>query len=446
MGERLCCAARIAWRRVRAGVQGYRATRDWRCAQRLTRGHERPARASSGGSRSSIRRGPRLCSSLSLTAASDTPCRGVVHLWSLDAPAALRRPRRGGAGSLPSAAPCMSRRLSRPARRARESPRACGWSPGAPSRRASPAPRGCTGAALGPRAVIALEHPELRCARLDLDPRGEPARRPQLCTRSCAQTTARTRSPFGPIAYVARLRRAGASASVATSESAGPTGDGADRTAPKGVSAGHENAPRIGPDGAYLITGGLGGLGLRTARWLVERGARHLILVGRRAPWPAALAAIAELGAAGSQVMVEPGDVACRDDVARVLERVAGELPPLRGVVHAAGVLDDGVLSHQRWERFAAVLGPKVLGAANLDASRRGWISTCSYCSRPARRCSDRPARATTRQPTRSSTPWRTTGAPAGRAPSASTGGRGRRSARRPAPNSASAWCPTEWE
>ena len=302
-------------------------------------------------------------------AASDTPCRGIVHLWSLDAPTALDDldeatllPTVGGALHVAQA-------LAASAPGAGEIPRL--W---LVTRGAQPAGEpGRLAVAQAPvwglGAVIALEHPELRCARLDLDPRAALA---EAVATLHAELRADDHEDQIAIRdgsrYVARLRRAGASASVATSESTGPTGDGADRTAPKGAPAGHENALRIRPDGAYLITGGMGGLGLRTARWLVEQGARHLVLLGRRPPMADALEAIGELEAEGARVLVELCDVARRDDVARVLERVAAELPPLRGVVHAAGVLDDGVLIQQQWKRFAAVLRPKAMGAANLDA------------------------------------------------------------------------------
>jgi acyl transferase domain-containing protein/phospholipid N-methyltransferase len=121
------------------------------------------------------------------------------------------------------------------------------------------------------------------------------------------------------------------------------------------------------PEASYLITGGLGGLGLATAAWLVERGARHLVLAGRRAPSEDARSRIDALIAQGARVVVARCDVGDRDAVARLL---AGVDPrhPLRGVVHAVGVLDDGTLLHQDWSRFVGVLTPKVRGAWYLHA------------------------------------------------------------------------------
>jgi polyketide synthase 12/myxalamid-type polyketide synthase MxaB len=208
----------------------------------------------------------------------------------------------------------------------------------------------------------------MRCSRLDLDPRAEAAEAAgALHAELCADDNEDQVAIRGDSRYVARLRRATLSTSAPTLGGVERNGQSADQVA-KGAVAGHADALHIRPDGAYLITGGMGGLGLRTARWLVEQGARHLVLLGRRAPTAGALECIGELEAAGARVLVERCDVARRDDLARVLDRVAAELPPLRGVIHAAGVLDDGVLTQQRWRRFAAVLGPKVLGAANLEA------------------------------------------------------------------------------
>ncbi len=132
-----------------------------------------------------------------------------------------------------------------------------------------------------------------------------------------------------------------------------------------------EHDVAIRGDGVYLITGGLGGLGLLLARWLVGHGARHLLLMGRGQPGPAARACLAELEQAGVQVMVAQADVGDAGQVAGVLATL-DPARPLRGVVHAAGVLDDGTLLNQNWERFARVLSPKVMGAWHLHTLTRG--------------------------------------------------------------------------
>jgi NADPH:quinone reductase-like Zn-dependent oxidoreductase len=131
------------------------------------------------------------------------------------------------------------------------------------------------------------------------------------------------------------------------------------------------NHPVIDPEASYLITGGCGGLGLEVAEWLASRGARHLVLTGRSAPGAAAQTTIDELRAAGPNVTVLLGDIASEADVQRLLARLAGTTPPLRGVIHAAGVLDDGVLTELTWQRFETVLAPKVRGAWLLDQLTR---------------------------------------------------------------------------
>jgi acyl transferase domain-containing protein/NADPH:quinone reductase-like Zn-dependent oxidoreductase/acyl carrier protein len=119
-------------------------------------------------------------------------------------------------------------------------------------------------------------------------------------------------------------------------------------------------------NGTYLITGGLGGLGLLVADWLVQQGARHLVLVSRRAADAEINQRLQSLKQAGAEVMVVQADVADESQLANVLSTIKSSVPPLRGVIHAAGVLDDGVLRHLTWERFATVLHPKMLGAWNL--------------------------------------------------------------------------------
>ena len=119
-------------------------------------------------------------------------------------------------------------------------------------------------------------------------------------------------------------------------------------------------------DATYLVTGGLGALGLQTADWLVSRGARHLVLTGRSAPGDAAAAALARLRAAGAAVETMRADVSRRPDVDRVFAAIAASGVPLKGIVHSAGVLDDGVALQQTWERLRTVFAPKIAGAWNL--------------------------------------------------------------------------------
>jgi acyl transferase domain-containing protein/aryl carrier-like protein len=118
-------------------------------------------------------------------------------------------------------------------------------------------------------------------------------------------------------------------------------------------------------DATYLITGGLGSLGLAVARWMIGRGARHLVLVSRRSPSGSTARAVEELREAGAEVNTVAADVANPEDVRRALDLPAG-MPPLRGIVHSAGVLDDGLVTELDHPRVARVMAPKAAGAWNL--------------------------------------------------------------------------------
>ncbi|MDP1794035.1 MAG: amino acid adenylation domain-containing protein, partial [Acidimicrobiales bacterium] len=130
------------------------------------------------------------------------------------------------------------------------------------------------------------------------------------------------------------------------------------------------SGPAIRDDGAYLVSGGLGGLGLIVADWLAEQGARHLTLTGRSAPSAEADDVVARLRAAGVRVQVVLANVSQPADVERLIAETTADAP-LRGVFHAAGVLDDGALGQQTWERFRRVLAPKLSGAVLLDDATR---------------------------------------------------------------------------
>jgi amino acid adenylation domain-containing protein len=119
-------------------------------------------------------------------------------------------------------------------------------------------------------------------------------------------------------------------------------------------------------DATYLITGGLGGFGLAAAEWLVARGVRSIVLMSRSGVPKDDAAALERLRESGARVVTMCGDVADEDDVARVLDVVRRDLPPLKGVLHAAMVLDDDLLERLDEERLFGVLAPKVAGAWNL--------------------------------------------------------------------------------
>ena len=127
-----------------------------------------------------------------------------------------------------------------------------------------------------------------------------------------------------------------------------------------------EGSALPGVAGTCLITGGLSGLGLATASRLVERGCRSLMLMARSAPSDTALLAIEAMRAAGAEVVVHTGDVSKGADVESALRAIDDRMAPLSGIIHSAGVLDDGVLVQQEWSRFAGVFAPKIGGASHL--------------------------------------------------------------------------------
>ncbi|MER5337034.1 type I polyketide synthase [Micromonospora sp. NPDC002717] len=133
------------------------------------------------------------------------------------------------------------------------------------------------------------------------------------------------------------------------------------------------------PDGTYLVTGGLGTLGLQVASWLATRGARRIVLAGRRVlperdAWDdltdpgqrAAVETIRALERSGVTVAVVPVDIADRHAAARLLRPAALGLPPVRGVVHAAGVIDNRTVGALDEASLRHVLRPKVAGALAL--------------------------------------------------------------------------------
>jgi NAD(P)-dependent dehydrogenase (short-subunit alcohol dehydrogenase family)/aryl carrier-like protein len=120
---------------------------------------------------------------------------------------------------------------------------------------------------------------------------------------------------------------------------------------------------QIDKGATYLIVGGLGGLGLATARWLSKLGARNLALISRSGPDAEATRAIQALEKSGVSIRVYRADVSRAEDMALAMASIKSTMPPLKGVLHLAGVLDDAMLSDQNWERFHAVGLAKVEGA-----------------------------------------------------------------------------------
>lgn len=117
----------------------------------------------------------------------------------------------------------------------------------------------------------------------------------------------------------------------------------------------------------YLVTGGLSGFGLKTAEWLATKGARHLVLISRSGPQSAeAQASITQLESQGVQVYASACDVTDETALSSLLQKIATTMPPLKGIVHAAMVIDDGLIRNMDAVQIRRVLAPKVLGAYHL--------------------------------------------------------------------------------
>jgi acyl transferase domain-containing protein/aryl carrier-like protein len=203
----------------------------------------------------------------------------------------------------------------------------------------------------GLAAIANAENPDVRCVLVDLDPHGE-----VVAEREAEALLAEALRPVPDDRVAWRDGRRHIAVTTDTPPASYDTAG-----VPELVRA----------DGTYLVTGGLGALGLHTADWLVRRGARHLVLVGRRAPSEGARSAVDRWRRAGAQVLVRQADVADFDAVESIVAELEGSMPPLRGVVHAAGVLDDGSLQRQTADRLRAVMAPKVRGGWNLHLLTR---------------------------------------------------------------------------
>jgi 1-acyl-sn-glycerol-3-phosphate acyltransferase len=117
----------------------------------------------------------------------------------------------------------------------------------------------------------------------------------------------------------------------------------------------------------YVITGGLGGFGLAIGQWMVDQGARHIVLMSRSGvPAAESRAALRKLEESEARIVIFQGDAGDENDVRRMLDEIRRTMPPLRGIVHGAMVLDDAMLAQLTPERLRSVLWPKVGGAWNL--------------------------------------------------------------------------------
>jgi len=136
---------------------------------------------------------------------------------------------------------------------------------------------------------------------------------------------------------------------------------------PSQVMAGTYDALTLRNDRTYWIAGGLGGFGLEIAKWMLSRGAEHLVLSGRsQVVRPETQGVFEQLTQRGAKITVIPTDISDRVSVQKTLSTIDATLPPLAGVVHAAMVLEDRLLMDLDRATLERVLWPKVLGGWNL--------------------------------------------------------------------------------
>ena len=147
-----------------------------------------------------------------------------------------------------------------------------------------------------------------------------------------------------------------------------------------------EQAPVFRSDGAYIVTGGLGGLGLFLADKMSSAGVGRIVLNSRSQPKPAALAQIKRMQAAGTAVEVVSGDIACPETVDRLVAVATSTGLPIRGVLHAAAVVEDAILANITDDLLERDWAPKVHGAWNLHRATitqpLDWF--CSFSSAAA--------------------------------------------------------------
>jgi myxalamid-type polyketide synthase MxaE and MxaD len=269
-------------------------------------------------------------------------CRVVLHCWSLDAPSPLDATLhmlRAAETAVSVSALHLVQALVRAG--LRDAPRLWLITAGAQAVGETRTPIAVAQAPLwGLGGAIVHEHPELRCARFDMSLVPAADEIASLCATVLNDDAEDQIAARGSSRHVARLVRKRSQA----------------RTASVGIR----------PDATYLITGGLSGVGLRTARWMVEQGARHLALVSRSGAAPAGSTDLDIMQAAGADVRIFKADVSSADEMSGVLSHIDTSMPPLRGVVHSAVLLEDGVLMRQTAASIRTVMAPKMDGAWNL--------------------------------------------------------------------------------
>ncbi|WP_437786888.1 type I polyketide synthase [Sorangium sp. So ce1097] len=278
------------------------------------------------------------------------PCREVIFLWALD----TEGPESLTLASLQAAEDLVGvglMHLIQALAQAgfRDPPRLFLVTRGAQAAGAQPHPIAIAQAPLWALGwTITHEHPEIGCFRVDLDPAVTSSESALSLLEHMKREDLEDQSALrGGARYVARLDR---------------------WSPPPGYAA-----MVLRADATYLITGGLSGLGLAVAEWMATKGARHLVLLGRRGATPEAQPALERMAKAGVEVVVERTDVSQEAQLSSVLQKIERSMPPLRGVVHSAVTLDDGILLRQNRERFRSAVAAKLEGAFHLHRLTAGY-------------------------------------------------------------------------
>jgi myxalamid-type polyketide synthase MxaE and MxaD len=240
--------------------------------------------------------------------------------------------------------------------------------------------------------VIRIEHPELRCTAIDLDPSDAPQRTLEFLLAELHFNNNEDQIALrGDKLYAPRLTRctkdswpkkltlsdqekpATSTFETSSSKFSKPERDVDGALLPRvdASVAQQETTALFRQDSTYLITGGFGALGIILARHMVKEGARHLVLIGRSVSSSAPRQVLAELRSSGAEIREIKCDVSEEEEVASVLAQIKAGMPPLRGIIHAAMWIQDSVLLQLDHDRFDAAIKPKILGAWNLHSLTR---------------------------------------------------------------------------
>lgn len=189
--------------------------------------------------------------------------------------------------------------------------------------------------------VISFEFPELKCIRIDIDPLQSNAEMVPRLFKQLSEDNEDQIALRADDRFVLRI-------------------------SPFTLATSFNSQMSLRSDCTYLITGGLGALGLATANWMAKCGARHLVLLGRTEPDLRALNIIDQMRHHDVEVVIEQADVSNRSQLEYVFDKIERNMPVLRGVIHAAGVLDDCSILNLDSVRMKKVMAPKVDGTWNL--------------------------------------------------------------------------------